>query len=114
MNLENIQQYLLQLANTQQIILALLLSSSAVHVLLFMLILNLYKRLRKLASKPAVVLPDIYKGELNTARIKAYQELLKEFKVEEGTIRHIFSQGAHFYKEAVREANDKTTNDGRN
>lgn len=38
--------------------------------------------------------PDIYSGELNTERIKQYQELAELFTVQESTIRIAFCRGA--------------------
>ena len=43
-------------------------------------------------------LPDIYAGELNTKRIKAYMEVKGEFGLNETTISHIFCKGADWYK----------------
>lgn len=50
-------------------------------------------------------LPDIYSnignGNLNTKRIKAYQDLKELYNLEEGTIRDIFCKGADWYKEIL-------------
>ena len=37
-----------------------------------------------------------YKGELNENRISAYKKLAENYRVEEGTVRDIFSQGIAF------------------
>lgn len=46
-------------------------------------------------------LPDIYKGELNTQRIKAYQLFGEKYNVSIGVIRDSFCEGADWYKELV-------------
>jgi hypothetical protein len=38
--------------------------------------------------------PDIYSGELNSERIKQYQDHAKLYNVQEGTIRDAFCRGA--------------------
>lgn len=47
-------------------------------------------------------LPDIYAGELNTKRIKAYLKLSEEYNMDELTIGRIFSKAIEWYKEFCR------------
>ena len=46
------------------------------------------------ASPPLSDELNIYKGELNTDRIKTYQKLAKDYNIDEGTIGFIFNEGA--------------------
>jgi hypothetical protein len=40
--------------------------------------------------------PNIYAGILNTERIAAYQKLAENYNLEEGTVGHIFCEGANW------------------
>lgn len=48
---------------------------------------------------------DIYSGELNEERIKAYKHLAEAYNVSESTIRNIFCLGADWALQKVEEAN---------
>lgn len=40
--------------------------------------------------------PNIYAGQLNTERITTYQKLAEDYNLEEGTVGHIFCEGANW------------------
>jgi hypothetical protein len=62
---------------------------------------GLFKR-KKSNGTTNHLLPDIYAGELNVKRIKAYMDLKDLYTIEEGTIRDIFCKGADFYKKCIK------------
>lgn len=40
--------------------------------------------------------PNIYAGQLNTERISTYRKLAELYNIEEGTVGHIFDEGANW------------------
>lgn len=44
---------------------------------------------------------EVYEGELNSKRIKAYQELSKLYNIEEGTVGYIFGEGLKWANEQL-------------
>lgn len=54
---------------------------------------DIYKVIREHKSHVQPQVSDAYTGQKNTDRIRAYQDLAKLYRIEEGTVREIFSAG---------------------